>query len=234
MIVAEPSVKFTCKYCKKSFTKESTLLTHVCEKKRRAQQEKEVGVQLGLQAYLLFYQSTQQGAKNKTYQEFSEGPYYLAFVKFGRYCVDIRCINFKSFTRWLLQNNKKLDYWCSDKLYEEWMLEYLKREPVQDALERGLKEMTEYAEINTDLKNGFRDYFRYGNSNRICHHISSGRVSPWVVFNCDTGVNFLGSLNEDQLNLIMPVIDPAHWNTYFKDLPEDVKWARNVLKVAQL
>jgi len=234
MIVAEPVVKYTCKFCGKSFSKETTLISHVCEKKRRAQQEKEVGVQLGLQAYLMFYQSTQAGTKNKTYQDFAESPYYTAFVKFGRYCVSIKCINFASFTRWLLQNNKKLDYWCSDKLYEEWMAEYLKREPAQDALERAIKEITEYAEDHPELKNGFRDYFRYANSNRICHHICSGRISPWVVFNCASGVEFVERLPANQVNLLLPWIDPTYWNGFFKDNPNDVQWARSILAAAGL
>lgn len=228
------AVKYTCRYCTKSFSKESTLTSHVCEKKRRAQQERETGVQLGLQAYLMFYSTTQVGTKNKTYQDFAESPYYTAFVRFGRYCVDLRCINFAVFTRWLLQNNKKLDYWCSDKLYEEWMLEYLKRESVQDALERGLKEMHDYTNDNPELKNGFSDYFRYGNTNRILHHIATGRVSPWVIYNCSSGVDFLGSLSEDQAQLIMPCIDPAFWNGYFQELRSDVEWARNLLKTAGL
>jgi hypothetical protein len=228
------SVKYTCKFCKKSFSKETTLISHVCEKKRRAQQEKEVGVQLGLQAYLMFYQSTQSGTKSKTYQDFAESPYYTAFIKFGRYCVSIRCINFSSFTRWLLQNNKKLDFWCSDKLYEEWMAEYLKRESAQDALERAIKEITEYAEDHPELKNGFRDYFRYANGNRICHHICSGRISPWVVFNCASGVEFVEGLPANQVDLLLPWIDPAYWNGFFKDNPKDVQWVRDILAAAGL
>jgi hypothetical protein len=182
----------------------------------------------------MFYQMTQQSAKPKTYQDFSESPYYTAFVKFGRYCVNLRCLNFEIFARWLLQNNKKLDYWCSDKLYEEWMLEYIKRESVQDALERGLKEMEEYAQENPNLKNGFSDYFRYGNTNRILHHISTGRISPWLIYNCASGVDFLGSLAQDQVEMILPIIDPTYWNVYFQDLSTDIEWARGVLKVAKL
>lgn len=228
------SVKYVCKYCQVGFSKESTLISHLCEKKRRAQQEKEIGVQLGLQAYLLFYQTTQAGSKNKTYAEFAESPYYIAFVKYGRYCVGLRCINFLSFTQWLLKNNKKLDHWCSDRLYEEWMLEYLIKESAQDALERGLKEMEEYTASNTDLKNGFSDYFRYGNTNRIIHHISTGRISAWMLYNCSSGVDFLGSLSEDQLQIILPWINPNFWNFRFQESVKDVEWVRDVLKVAGL
>ena len=56
---------FSCKYCDKEFRKESTLAAHLCENKRRWQQEKETGVQLGLRAYLQFYETTQGSAKLK-------------------------------------------------------------------------------------------------------------------------------------------------------------------------
>ena len=226
--------KFTCRFCNKSFAKESTLTSHLCEKKRRHQQEKETGVQWGLQAYIAFYNSTQITTKSKTYQDFADSPYYTAFVKFGRYCVNIKCVNFLSFTNWLLKNNKKLDYWCSDKLYDEWLSDYLRKEAVQDALERALKTMNEYAEENTNLKNGYVDYFRYGNTNRIIHHITTGRVSPWVIFNCESGVAFLERLDEASLSLIMPWINPDFWNSNFKSNQEDVQWTRTILASAGL
>ena len=78
---------YKCKYCEREFRKESTLAVHLCEQKRRYQEEKEVGVQIGLQSYLKFYTMTQGSAKLKTYADFATSPYYKAFVKFGR-CKD--------------------------------------------------------------------------------------------------------------------------------------------------
>ena len=37
---------FKCKYCGKGYRKESTLVAHLCEPKRRAMQENEAGVKL--------------------------------------------------------------------------------------------------------------------------------------------------------------------------------------------
>jgi hypothetical protein len=233
-IVAIEEPKHICKFCNRAFVKESTLNSHACEKKRRHQQEKETGVQWGFQAYLLFYSSTQSMAKPKTYQDFSESSYYLAFVKFGRYCVGLRCVNFTLYTQWLLKNNKKIDQWCSDKLYEAWLIEYIRKESVQDALERALKEMQEYADTHPELKNGFNDYFRYANSNRIVYHISTGRISPWVVYNCASGITFLGQLNEVQVGMIMPWIDPDVWQARFKENQSDIKWAKEILTAAGL
>jgi hypothetical protein len=228
------SQSYKCKYCEKEFRKETTLAAHLCEQKRRWRQEKETGVQWGLMSYLRFFEMTQGSAKLKSYEDFVTSPYYSAFVRFGQYCVSIRAINRGSYCEWLLKNNKKIDQWCKDAFYEEWLLEYLRKEAVQDALERGMREMQDYAESHPELKNGFTDYFRYGNANRICHHIVTGRISPWVVYNCDSGVGFLDTLMEDQINMILPWIDPDHWSQKFKSYVGDVEWCKHILKEAGL
>ena len=206
----------------------------MCEPKRRYQQEKETGVQLGLKAYLRFYEISQGSAKTKNYDDFVGSPYYTAFVKFGRHLVGVRCVNTASFTDWLLKNNKKIDHWCKEALYLEWLHEYMKKEAVQDALERALKEMQDYADSEPKLQNNFNNYFRLGSANRIVHHISNGRISPWIVYNCDSGVDFVSSLNEEQIEIIMPWIDPDHWQRKFKDYLADTEWVKSVLAGAAL
>lgn len=230
----ELSQTYKCRYCDKEFRKESTLAAHVCEQKRRHQQQNETGVQFGFRSYIRFYEVTQGSAKLKTYDDFASSPYYNAFVKYGRYCVSIRCININVFTDWLLKNNKKLDYWCKDSLYEEWLLDYLRRENYADALERGIKEMQEYADANPDLKNGLADYFRYGNTNRICHHICTGRITPWIIYNCDSGIECLDTLDETQLEMVVPWIDPDFWSKKFNDYTADRLHAQEILKAAGL
>lgn len=225
---------YTCKYCEKNFRKESTLVVHMCESKHRWNQEKEVGVQLGLKAYLRFFEVTQGSAKLKSYSDFMASPFYNAFVKFGRHCQSIRCVSFMNYLDWLLKGGKKIDHWCKDELYSKWLLEYIKREAIQDALERALKEMQKYADENPELRNGFADYFRYGNSNRICFHISNGRISPWVIFNCRSGVAFLEKLNEEQIQILSPWVDPDFWQKKFKDYVSDTEWIKDILDEAGL
>lgn len=233
-MTSESNQTYKCRYCEKDFRKESTLAAHLCEQKRRWQQEKETGVQLGLRAYLRFYELTQGSAKLKSYEDFVNSPYYNAFVKFGRHMVGVRGINSQHFTDWLLKNNKKIDQWCKDSFYEQWLHEYLKKESPQDALERALKEMQDYADTHPELKNGFLDYFRYGNSNRVCHHIVTGRISPWIVYNCDSGVEFLDKLDQGQVAMILTWIDPDFWQRKFKDYVADTEWCKHVLEQAGL
>jgi len=230
----ESNQTYKCRYCEKEFRRESTLAVHLCETKRRWQQEREVGVQLGLKAYLRFYEITQGSARLKSYADFVSSPYYNAFVRFGRYSQSIRCINFSNYLEWLLKNNKKIDHWCSDRLYEEWLPGYLQKEAVQDALERALREMQDYADDNPDLKNGFTDYFRFGQPNRILFHITTGRISPWVVYNSTSGIAFLDRLSEEQIQIVLPWIDPDHWQRRFRDYMADTEWVKDILQKAGL
>ena len=228
------STTYKCKYCEKEFRKESSLAVHLCEQKRRWQEEKETGVQFGLQAYLRFYELTQGSAKMKSYADFVASPYYRAFVKFGRHMVGIRAVNPKMFIDYVIKENKKLDHWTHEKVYLEYLRGYIRKEAVQDALERALREMQDYADEHGEFKNGFSDYFRFGNPNRVCHHIANGRVSPWIVYNCDSGVDFLDALNDDQIGLILPWIDPEYWQRKFKDYVADTEWVKAILKDAGL
>lgn len=225
---------YKCRYCDKEYRKESTLAAHLCEPKRRWQQEKEVGVQLGFQAYLRFYEITQGSANLKNYADFVKSPYYSAFVKFGRHLTNIKAVNPRNFIDWVLRENKKLDHWCREAVYTEYLKQYLRKEAVQDAVERALTEMQEYADEHREFKNGFNDYFRFGNPNRIVHHICNGRVSPWIVYNCASGIEFLDKLNQEQIAMVIPWIDPDYWQRKFKDYIADTEWVKDILKKAGL
>ena len=231
---SESKPSFECKFCGHGYKKETTLLRHVCEGKRRDQQRNDQGVQMGFRAYQRFYDLSQSTGHKKTYEDFAASPYYSAFVKFGQYCVSVRCISFTQYLDWLLKNNKKLDRWCSDDLYTEWTLHWISRESVQDALERSLREMQALAEELPGLKNGFSDYFRYAPTNQVCYHITSARCSPWAVYCCESGQRFLETLNAEQLSLIMPWIDPDIWSQRLSSMPDDTAWARSILGAAGL
>jgi hypothetical protein len=223
--------EFECRYCGKKYRKESTLAAHLCEPKRRAQQEKEAGVQLGLHAYLRFYEISQGSAKLKTYADFSKSPYYKAFTKFGRHMINIRAINTRGFIEHVIKNNKKIDYWCKDEVYQEFLSLHLRKENVKDALERSLNTMVEWAEENDSV---FNHYFLYASSNRIVHHITTGRISAWVIFNSASGIETMDKLNAEQIEIIYPSIEPDFWKRKFVDYLADTEWVKHILKEAGL
>ena len=220
---------YQCQYCKKDFQKETSLAVHLCEPKRRMQERSERGVELGFQAYLRFYEMTQGSAKLKTYEQFAESPYYRAFVKFGRYCVNTRTVNPKQFLEWLLKNNKKIDRWASDQLYTEYLLTYLQVENINDAMARAIEFGIEWAEKHSAQPH---DCLRYGNNNAMCYAVTAGRISPWIIYNCESGQKFLSELDSTQIAMLWPYIDSEVWMKKFADYVADQEYVRDMLQKA--
>lgn len=222
-------MKYTCQFCKKDFVKETSLTVHSCEPRKRRQERAERGVELGFQAYIKFYEMTQGSAKLKTYDDFCESPYYKAFVKFGRYCVAIRAINPARFMEWVLKQNKKIDHWCRDAVYTEYLTFYLRVENVNDALARAMEFGIDWSEKTS---NPPQDCLRYGGTNSMVYAVTTGRISPWIIFNSESGQQFLSSLNAEQIAMIYPYIDADHWQKRFQDYPADQEYAKDILKQA--
>lgn len=225
----ETKTENICKYCEKSFARPESLAVHVCEQKRRYQDRDEPGVRLGMQAYLRFYEMTQGSARLKTFDDFARSPYYRAFVKFGRYCVDIRAVNTARFVEWVVEKNKKIDHWCRDSVYSEYLAEYLRKENVTDALARAIEHSITWAE---STGHPAHDCIRYGNSNAVSYAISTGRISAWVLYNCESGQKYLDEIDQDQMAIVWPWIDPEFWQKKFRDYPADQEYAREMLKQA--
>lgn len=225
----QTKTSYTCRFCQRSFGRESTLSVHMCEPKRRHNQQNDTGVQIGFRAYLRFYETTQGSARLKTYEDFSTSNFYRAFVKFGQYCQRIRAVNIPRFIDWLLKNNKKIDHWCRDNVYDQYLIEQVKHEHVNDALSRAIEQSISWEEETKYLS---RNYLRHAGIGAVCYAIASGRVTGWVLYNCESGIEFLSKLNEEQIAMTWDYIDADFWTKKFHDYPADAEYAKEILKQA--
>jgi hypothetical protein len=176
-----------------------------------------------------FYKKNTTSKKPKTYVDFVKSAYYIAFVKFGHYCIGIKCINVNRYANWLLKNQIKIDSWCSDTNYNTFLIQFLKEEDALDAIARSIETTITLAkEENIQSK----DYIRYGNRNRICHLITNGKISPWLLYQSESGVDFLSNLDEGQQRLIMDYINPEQWAIKFKRNTEMVVQVKELLNAA--
>jgi hypothetical protein len=55
-----------------------------------------------------------------------------------------------------------------------------------------------------------------------------------MVLNSKSGKEMLKRMNDEQLEIIGPVIDPNHWSRRFKALPADVELVKDVIKEAKI
>jgi len=216
-MILEQTKTYICEYCKSKFTREKTLMVHMCEQKRRYIMKEEKFVQ-----------------KNnliKTYDEFARSPYYNAFVKFGSFVNNTNPLYPDKFIDWTVKSGVKLDHWCRDELYEKYVLDLIHNESVETALERSIKNMTEWA---LKHNSSWDHYFKYVSTSRAVYDIKDGKISPWLLLNCESGKKLLSELLDDQLNSISTIIDPQVWKKKFKQQKTDLEFVKQVVKESTL
>ena len=220
-----------CPHCRSKFTKEKTLMVHMCEQKRRHLAKDEKHVVMGLYAFDKFYQMSQKSKETKTYEEFTKSSYYNAFVKFGSFISNINPLYPEKFVEYVIKSGVKLDHWCKEELYEKYILYLLQNESVETALERSVKTMTDWADKNNSVWN---HYFNYVSCNRAMFDIKDGKISPWLILNCTTGKKLLDQMDDVQLAAISNIIDPQFWIKKFKSQKNDLDLVKHVVKESTL
>lgn len=219
-------MSFECEFCHRQFQREKSISVHVCEQKRRRLERHERGVELALGGYVRFYEITQGSARTRDFEDFCSSAYYRAFVRWGRYCVNTRVINPSQYLEWLLRNSHGIDTWTQDSLYTRYLVYYLRNENAADALARAVEWSMSWGEENGALP---RDCLRYGNTNAVCHAITTGRLSAWVLYNSESGRGFLSGLQPQQAEMIWDYIDADFWKKRFRDYGSDTTYVQEIL-----
>lgn len=221
--------EFSCEFCNRSFQRETTMMKHLCENKRRWQDKDQPGNRIGFQAWVEFYKKNTASKKPKTYVDFTKSAYYIAFVKFGHYCVDLKCINVTRYADWLLKNQIKIDSWCSDTNYTKFLIEHLKSEDPLDAIARSIETtMTIAKDSGIETK----DCLRYANRNKLAYAVTTGKISPWMLYQSESGVEFLSNLDDSQQKMIIDYINPEQWAIKFRRNNEMVTQVKELLNAA--
>ena len=219
----------TCKWCDKSFRTERTLAAHMCPRKRRWADKDMTHVRLAYRTFQMFYEINTNSTKAKTQEEFIRSQYYEGFTKFGRSCIRNEYLDPEKFAEWLIRTGKKLQDWEKDKTYNEYLLEFVKKEPGMRALERTVKYLAEWG---TENDCDWQDYFRIVSTARAVHDIRSAKISPWVLHLSESGVELLGRMNNEQVEIIKPLIDVHFWVRVFTRSKEETDEVESMCKTA--
>lgn len=225
------SQMFTCQYCGHGYTREKTLMVHVCEQKRRALSRTEKHVVLGFDTFNRFYKISQNYKGEKTYDEFAKSPYYNAFVKFGSFVSNVNPLYPERFIDYVVKSGVKLDHWCRDELYDKYVVDLVKSETVETAMQRSISTMMDWADKN---QSSWNHYFLYVSLSRATFDIKDGKISPWLLLNCSSGKDLLKKLNDEQLTAVSVILDVPFWMNKFKRLPADTELVKQVVKESNI
>lgn len=223
--------KCVCKYCKRAFTSERTLTAHMCTKKRRWTERNTVAFRLGFRVFQIFHEKTTTSKKIKTHEDFINSKFYKAFMKFGRHLVDLDPVDAEHYIAFIIDNGVKLKDWTADYVYEAYIEDFMKKEPVLRALERTFITMETWAKENGLVYNQF---FTHANTNEAVYLIRSGKITPWVLYLSETGGNFFDRINEEQAAIIQAIIDPHKWKVIFMTQKENVDMVVEAMEQAKL
>lgn len=230
-MILEKTKTFTCVHCQSKFTKEKTLIVHMCEQKRRHLAKNEKHVVIGYQTFNRFFQLSQKHKDTKSYEDFAHSPYYNAMVKFGSFVSNINPLYPDKFIDWIIKSGTKLDHWCREELYEQYVIALIHTESVETALERSVNHMSNWAETNNSVWN---HYFNYVSTNRAVYDIKDGKVSPWLILNSKSGKKMLDQFRDDQLSAISNIIAPQVWVQKFKKQKFDLELVKQIIKESDL
>lgn len=216
-----------CEFCNKGFFNEVLFLNHSCEKKNRWLKRNDLESKTALLAWNRFHELTTISRPTFTYREFINSKFYVAIMKFVRYMKGLNVLEPSKFIDYVIINGIPIDKWINDKVYEQFIFELVKTESPDKALERNIGLMAEWSNSTGEP---WYDFFRKVNTNQAIQWIKNGRLSPWVVYNVDSAVNFFARCNEEQLNMITKYAAPNQWKLKFNKNQDDCNYIRTTLK----
>jgi hypothetical protein len=107
----------------------------------------------------------------------------------------------------------------------------LRSEDPFDAIHRSVETTMKFAELE---RIQHKDYLRYGNKNKICYAVTKGKISPWMLYQSESGVHFLDTINTDHVKLIIDYISPEQWTLRFRRDPKVVGDIKDLLNAIGL
>jgi hypothetical protein len=217
-----------CQFCGVLFARESSLFSHMCERKRRHFARDDRWVKL---AFAIFERSyrllgiARSRSTAMTYDDFADSQFYNGFVRFARHAADLGVENIQQFADWLVKNTVPLDDWCRLTTYEQYLKWVVENEPAATAVERNVLFMEKWAE---ETGHRYTDFFRAISPGEALMWIKTAKISPWMMFLSDTGGDLIGRMTEEQQGLLDQAVDIAKWKRKFLARSDDREWVKDI------
>lgn len=217
-----------CNFCNKTFKKETTIQTHLCEQKRRHFAKNDKEVVAGFTAYS-YWNFKNLGSKKKIqYENFAKSRLYTIFVKFGKYLVDNNITDWEKYIDWLSKHQIKVDDWSKDSVYGIYCSERVSKETPERALERYIMFVQKWEE-NTSYK--WHTFWEKNSAFNTIQLIIDGKISPWILFCDPSAQNFFDNLPNELIIELDKNINLIQWKSKIQKNKEDSEWITKMLSV---
>jgi hypothetical protein len=220
------SNSYICEYCKLSFKKESTIQKHMCPKKKRFMLRNDKSVMFAFLIYQYWYKIAMGSKKDLDYDDFLVGKFYKVFFEFSQYIESSKIQDWEKYIFWLVANSIKINQWSKDSTYNRFILENIKNETPERAIEKFILYVKLWSE-----KTGYEwnEYFSKCNPEKIIDDVISGRISPWVLYCSNSAQNFIENLPDELIIKLSKHIDFEYWLNKVNKNKELCEWIQSLI-----
>jgi len=221
---------YQCRFCGKEFTRERTLSSHMCEKKRRWMAKDDSDSRIAFRVWADFMKYVSPNTKKeKAFDDFIRSADYIGFVKFANYLIELRPLESEKFINWLFKMGVRLTDWTKPGTYQLYVQEAAKKETAERALERTILAMVDWAS-KTD--NNWQDFFDKVAPATAMNLITMGRISPWIVYSTEAAQRLLDRMEPGQIDAITKHVDTKWWTNKIKQNETQVQWINTLMEQA--
>lgn len=220
----------SCEFCNKNFSRESSLINHSCEKKRRWFDKDSKHSRIAFNAWNRFYQLNKFNMDpnySTNFKNFMNSKYYNAFMKFAKHICDVNAIDPVKFIDYVIKNNLPLDKWTHDFVYKQYVDNYIRQESAENALIRSVNLINDWSQ---ETGKPWNEFFKTVNTHQAVMWIKSGKISPWLLYNVDSAVDFFSRCSPEQLVLIKELAPIGPWKLKFLKNQDSCTFIRDTLK----
>jgi hypothetical protein len=187
----------------------------MCEQRRRYLQKDTLHGRYGFQAYLSI-QNRCFGNVKKTEEDFRKSEFYIACIKWGRFILDVNCMNPTQYLLWLQKLNVPIDTWTNEVVYAAWLQDVVYSENPWDGVDRSVQTILDWAE---ETKEEPGNYFNKAGGAKVLFDVQRAKISAWCIYCSVSGQKWISNLPKSDLEIIWSMINPERWEIKFKKYP---------------
>lgn len=207
-----PVISFKCPYCHRSYSREAWYNKHKsdCAKKKRFDQAHSMDFIRALRIYQHWRRRNGYLGKTKTIEpkDFINSSLYNSFINLVKFTSD----------NWVITSFKYIDFIIDRRIAEakwtaeETLMAYREYTRRNDNPIEQIKETHQYIKNWCEKHNiDYIEFFNKIPTGQAVELITTNRISPWVLFGCDKGLQLLSRFDDDRLCLIDEFLNSKYW-----------------------
>lgn len=217
---------FECKFCKTTYKRENAFLAHECEPMRR---HEEVQTIVGKQAYFMYCSWLQEKHMSRapTLQSFIDSSYYNSFIRATKFLRAVKVRDIDLYIKMVVADGMPPSMWTMDEVYSKF-LQYMARSiPPRDQIRITVRTFIDLADIFECDTANVLDHL---SPSELAQIIRERKMSPWILMFSLSFKSWLTKEAIDTQQIFSDLLKPMFWKLRFDKAPQDVAYAREVVK----